>query len=104
MKPIDALAAATAAVQTVQSHDGFGLHDQVELDDESFTNIDEDKVLRTQIEDLSPEELAARAILAVKDVEAEVAAGTMKKKIRMASPYLAMKQKKQRKRCSKKRK
>jgi len=28
-----------------------------------------------QIEDLSPEELAARAILAVNDVEAEVAAG-----------------------------
>lgn len=36
MKPIDALAAAAAAVQTVQSHDGFGLHDQVELDDEEF--------------------------------------------------------------------
>lgn len=41
----------------------------------SFTNIDEDEVLRTQIEDLSPEELAAHAILAVNDIEAEVAAG-----------------------------
>ena len=74
MRPIDALSAAAAAVQTLRSHDGFGLSDEVEVDDESFTNIDEDEVRHTEIADLSPEELAARAIFTVNDIEAAVAA------------------------------